>query len=276
MLPLWRDRLHIVLSPEHVSIVRLGMGLKPSQIFSKSLPCALPAQGELAWMPALRTMKQLLQQAGSGKADAEVVLSNHFVRYQLIAAQSDLGSLDEEQGFVRFSFSEVYGDEVNQWSLRWGSGLDIAPQPASAVDQALITQLESTLTASQVKLISLQPYLMAAFNHVRNLIDVKPQCFVLVEPGRVCFGLLRDGDWQTLHASRIGPDWAAELPNVIARELQMVGTVSEPMDMLLCLPGYFDHKRLGSHSQSLRVMTMTAEMLQQGAVKSVTNMGVKL
>lgn len=276
MLPLWRDRLHIALTPEHVSIVRLGMGLAPREVFSKSTRCPLPEQGELLWQPALRTMKQLLQQAGSGKADASVVLSNHFVRYQLIPAQPDLGSLEEEQGFVRFSFSEVYGDEVNQWSLRWGSGLDIAPQLASAIDQTFIAQLESTLSAARVKLTSLQPYLMTAFNHVRKLIDDKPQCFVLVESGRVCFGLLRDGDWQTLHTSRIGADWSAELPKVIARELQMIGAANGQVDMLLCVPAHFDHKRIETNKQSLRVMIMTPEMLQQGAVNTVANIGVKL
>ena len=118
MLPLWRDRLKIVLSPEHVTVVRLSSGFKQREVFNKTMACALPNQDEAAWQPALRVMRQLLRQAGSVKANAEIIISNHFVRYQLVKAQADLGSLEEEQGFVRFSFTEVYGSEAARWSMR--------------------------------------------------------------------------------------------------------------------------------------------------------------
>ena len=275
MLPLWRDRLHVVLTPEHVTIVRLGKGLKPRETFNKTLSCATPEEGEPAWQPALRVLKQLLQQAGSGKADAVVLLSNHFVRYQLVEAQPDLANLDEEQGFVRFSFAEVYGSEAEHWSMRWAAGLDLTSQVASAVDQALIDQMEKVLTAASVKLISLQPYLMAAFNYVRESVDARPLWFVLAEPGRACVGLLRDGDWQTLRSVRLGADWAADLPRVIEREFQMIGPEIGRGNMLLCLPAYFDHKRLASECQSLRILTMTPEMLQRRAVLPVANVEVK-
>jgi hypothetical protein len=221
-------------------------------------------------------MKQLLKQAGPDSADVEVVLSNHFVRYLLVEAQPDLSSLDEEQAFVRFSFSEIYGDDVQNWSIRWGEGLDLTPQVASAVDQGLVDQIKKELTNAGLRLQSLKPYLMAAFNHIRKSIDFRTFCFVLVEPGRVCIGSFQDGDWKSLRSSRLGVDWADELPSVIERELQMIGPDVEIENMLLCLPGYFNHNRLAFKGKSIRIITLTPEMLQQHTVLPISHVEVKL
>jgi hypothetical protein len=275
VLPLWRDLLQIVLTPQQVTIVRLGAGLKPREVFNKSMPCVAPKHDETVWQPAIRVMRLLLKQAGSGNANAKIILSNHFVRFQLVKAQPDLGSIDEEKGFVRFSFAEVYGNEADHWSLRWGSGLDIAAQVASAIDQTLLDNIENILAEADIKLTSMQPYLMAAFNHVRQSIDVKPVWFVLVEEGRICIALLLKGNWKMLHSSKLGNDWAAELPNTIEREFQRIGLTEDVGNILLCLPGYFDHKRLKFQNLSVRILTMSPESLHLNKVLSIARVEVK-
>lgn len=271
MLPLWCDRLKIVLTPEHVSLVRLSSGLSPREVFNKTMVCAAPKHDEAAWQPALRVMRQLLRQAGSTKANAEMIISNHFVRYQLVKAQADLSSMEEEQGFVRFSFTEVFGGEAARWSMRWGSGLDLAPQVASAIDQGLLDNVANIFAEAGIKLTSLQPYLMTAFNYVCQSIDAKPVLFVLVEHGRLCIALLKDGDWKSLNSAKLGLDWATELPNVIEREYQRIGAESTIANIMLCVPDFFDHKRLAIENQSVRILTMSPEALQKRTVLSVAS-----
>jgi hypothetical protein len=275
VLPLWCDRLKIVLTPEHVTVVRLSAGLKPREVFNKTMLCTAAKQDEAAWQPALRVMRQLLRQAGTAKANAEIIISNHFVRYQLVKAQADLGSTEEEQGFVRFSFTEVYGGEAAKWSMRWGSGLDLAPQVASAIDQSLLDSIANIFAEASIKLISFQPYLMAAFNFVCQSIDAKPVLFVLVEHGRLCIALLKDGDWKSLNSIKLGSDWAGELPNMIERELQRIGSEGSMSNILLCLPDFFDHKRLSMENQSVRILTMSPEALQKRTVLSVASVEAK-
>ena len=280
MLPLWSDKLQIVLTPERVTITRQNGSFKPREMVSNTMPCAAPEQGEHAWKPTLRALQTLLKQKDMSNTSATVLLSNHFVRYQLIGAQPDLSSHDEEQAFVRFSFAEIYGDEVNRWQLRWGSGLQLSPQVASAIDNAFIEQIESMLVVAGIKLNSLQPYLMAAFNYVRKFVDTNPHWFVLVEPGNACACFMHGGDWQLVHTSRLGADWATDLPRVLGREFQMVGPIGERSQMIVCLPGYIDPKRLAPANHSLRILTMTPEMLMQGSVqlisaRPVVAMGVK-
>lgn len=274
MLPSWSDRLQIVLAPDRVSLTRLGKGLTPRVLDRKSVPCAAPEVGEALWQPALRVLGALLKQVGGGKAHATVMLSNHFVRYQLIAPQPDLGSVAEEEAFVRFSFSEVYGDEADRWDLRWGSGLDLNPQVASAIDAALLFDLETALTSSGHQLTSLQPYLMAAFNHLRNSVDDKTHWFVLVEPGRVCQALLQRGEWQRLYTARLGNDWATELPSVLDREFRIAGLEAQEGNVTLCLPGHLDLKRLSSEKKSFRELMMSPEALLDGNAKTVVSVGV--
>ncbi len=275
MLPLWRDRLKIVLTPEHVTVIRLSAGFNSREVFNKTIVCTVPKQDETIWQPALRVLRQLLKQSGTAKANAEIIISNHFVRYQLIKAQADLSSLQEEQGFVRFSFTEIYGSEAARWSLRWGTGLDVAPQVASAVDQALLDGIANIFSEIGIKLISLQPYLMAAFNYVSKSIDAQPILFVLVEHGRLCIAWLKDGDWKTLSSTKLGSDWAGELPNVIEREYQRIGTEATIGSILLCLPDFFDHKRLGIDNQSVRILTMSPEALHKRTVLSVASVELK-
>ena len=267
MLPLWCDKLNIVLTPERVSIARQSAGFKSGQMVSNTMPCAASTPGEPAWQPAIRALQSLLKQKKINKANASVLLSNHFVRYQLISAQPDVNGFDEEQAFVRFSFAEVYGSEVNRWQLRWGANLQVAPQVASAIDVALIEQIESSLSQASVKLVSMQPYLMAAFNYVRKSIDTNPHWFVLVEPGNACVGFMQAGEWQQLQSNRLGADWATDLPRILARELQMAGPIGEQSPMIICLPSTIEAKRLVPSGHTLRVLTMTPETLMQGTVQ---------
>lgn len=266
MLLLWRDRLQIVLTPEYVTVMRMGKGWKPRVLFNKTSACDAPSQGQPIWHPALQAMQQLLAQAGANKADAIVMLSNHFVRYQLIEAQADLASLDEEQGFVRFSFAETYGAEVDRWALRWSEGLEIGPQVASAVDQTLLDQIEYQLSANNINLVSVQPYFMAAFNHVRKAFSSVPGWFVLVEPGRACLGRLKEGDWQSLRAVNISDDWASELPELIKREEQISCGDTQQHTMMLCLPAHFDFKRIATASSLSQVVIMTPKKLINNTV----------
>ncbi len=273
MLPSWCDRLHIVLAPDRVSVQRLGKGLKPVQTFSQTLPCQASEEGEPVWQPALNALRELME-ATPGRAEAVVLLSNHFIRYQLIPIQPDL-SLDEESAYVRFSFTEIYGEEANSWSLRWDAGLSLGPQVASAVDQSLLEALDALAVKSGVRITSSQPYLMIAFNRVRKQKFDRRVMFVLVEEGRACLGTLLDGEWRSMRVLRLGQDWADELPMLIGRELQISGLAGEQGQMLLCLPTHIDRSRLAIPGWSLRIVSMQPETLIQGKVQFVSSMEVQ-
>ena len=264
MLPLWSDRINFVLSPDKVSMVRFARGAQPREILRKSMDCANLAPGQAIWQPALQAMQTLLSAAGGGKADVNVTLSSHFVRYVLVPPQVDLKDDAEEEAFVRFCFSEVYGAEATNWTLRWAGALAVDQQIASALDTKLLSALQESLHNSQFKLCSVQPYLMAAFNLVRQQMHADEQWFVLVEPGSACLASFAHDACTTLRSMRLDADWLEALPRLLAREFLIAGADNKSRDLLLCAPQRIDLGALQLKGWNARAITLTSNSLLLG------------
>jgi hypothetical protein len=155
--------------------------------------------------------------------DAEVVLSNHFVRYALVPDTDQVSRAAEEQALMRHCYTRTYGPDAQHWVLRLddaGSGAGL--RVASAVDAPLLDGLDALLRPGKLTLRSIQPGLMAAFN------DCRPQLsgdgwFVLVEPGRLCLARLRGHQWQALKSIKTGAAWLPDLLVLLQRERLLAG-----------------------------------------------------
>lgn len=268
MLPLWSDRINIVLSPDKVSLVRysgvrFASGLQPQVVLSKSSACAALMPDQPLWQPALEAMQKLLVQAG-GRADVAVTLSSHFMRYILVPMQADLANEVEEEAYVRFCFTETYGAEAAQWTLRWNGGLAVDGQIASAIDTAFLTGLDQATMTAGLKICAVQPYLMSAFNLVRKYMQAEQQWFVLVEPGSACMGLFVDGECRVLRSVRLDENWMEALPKLLAREIFMTAVSNKSNDLLLCVPQHIDRNALPLQGWNARVFTLNTSSLLQG------------
>src|SRR5664279_3029991 len=110
--PLLRDQLHIALSPEKVAMVRLGQGMRPKVVARHAFACDAPVHDQKPWAKALESLDAGMSKLGSGKGDAVVVLSNHFVRYALVPWSDQISDRSEELAFIRLNFSRTYGAEA--------------------------------------------------------------------------------------------------------------------------------------------------------------------
>ena len=263
MLPLWSDRLHIVLAPDKVSMVRFSGGLQSRELLAKSIDCAESDADQPLWQPALQAMQKLLAVAG-GKADVKVMLSSHFVRYVLVPVQADLKDEAEEEAYVRFCFSEVYGDEASAWTLRWNGSLAVDQQIASAIDGNLLADIEQSMRNVNLRLSSVQPYLMSAFNLVRKHMQAEEQWFVLVESGSACLSSFTQGECTSLRTVRLDSDWQESLPRLLAREFLIAGADNKSRDLLLCAPQHVDLGALQLKGWNMRALTITANALLKG------------
>ncbi len=261
---LWRDRLHFVLSPDKVAVVRYARGLQSQITLSKSLDCAELQAGQPLWQPALRAMQKLLAEAG-GNADATVTLSSHFVRYALVPAQADLADEVEEEAYVRFCFSEVFGTaNAAQWTFRWAGALAVDQQIASAIDTALLTALDEAIGDTDVNLRSVQPYLMSVFNLVRVQMKAAQQWLVLVEPGSANLCAFADGECTSLRTVRLDENWQTALPRLLAREFLIADTGNTTKDLLICAPQRIDLGALQLKGWNVRALGINASSLLQG------------
>jgi hypothetical protein len=219
-------------SPEHL---RIGLGSKwlslagygrdRGKLLRKQIVLIEPAPEAAPWQAAIDALPAAL--ANVGAAPVTVILSNHFVRYALLPWSANVKSGAEWLALARHRFAAIHGACAEQWTVRISETGPRAPHIASAVDSALLEALLARLAASGAKLVSVQPYLMAAFNRIRRSLDDASCWLVIEEPGRVALALIRNGVWTAIRARRKDERWRETLPAILERESAILG-LEEP------------------------------------------------
>jgi hypothetical protein len=143
------------------------------------------------------------------------VLSNHFVRYVIVPFDTGVAGPDEDLALARFHFAKIYGERANRWEIRMSEEPGGAARLASAVDAELIEAIRGCFPRSRKqRLVSVQPYLMSAFNLWRRHV-ARDGWLLLVESQRACLALLTAHRWRAVHSARgqfaTADDWAALL-----------------------------------------------------------------
>jgi hypothetical protein len=233
---LLRDRLLVSLAPGAVALARAARGLRPC-IDSKHVIECDPAFGAEPWQGAADTLAKAIEPIRDERVDVTVVLSNHFARYAVVPSDTAITSLDEELALARFHFTKIYGERARNWDVRTGNGRHGAPRIASAVDAALIQAVRACFPGNgKARLVSVQPYLMSAFNLWRDTMAKEDAWLLLVEPQRACLALIADGAWSTVQASNgefpAPEDWAL----LLDRQQLRTGAASASRTVLVHAP----------------------------------------
>lgn len=237
MLRLWRDQLRIALAPDRLVLVRVSGGPAP-KVQAKTIVPVLGEHAEGGWKPALETLaKVLLADRQWQDAEAGVVLSNYFVRYQLVAWSDEIVTEEEREAYVRASFSQVYGEGVAEWAYALSETGRGAAWLAAAIDRPLLAQLEACITQSRSKFVSVTPHLMPAFNAARREIKRRDAWLVQVENKKLLLGLILGGHWQSIGSRQVsGEAWQLELPLLLNREWRLNGVGSSPRAVYVLAP----------------------------------------
>lgn len=229
MLPLWRNRICLAISPERISLVKLGRGLKP-KLLAKYDEAISPASNsqpvkQPSWQAVLEKLTVILAQPELQHSDVDIVLSNRLVRYAVIPSNVQLKKYAEQEAFARHVLTHTYGSIIGQWQLRIQRGKAGLPWLVSAVDQALLDGLNQSCTSNKLKLRSVTPYLMPVFNRYRKALKFDPSWLVINEPGYSPFALLSGRVIVTI--SGASHDSINELNVMLDRE-NLVCTLPEP------------------------------------------------
>ena len=215
MLPLWRDKIRFVLCRNRLIILHLQGGRRPRILAKQTFPCD---SSESGWQPVLALLKSALAGTQWKKADAQVVLSNHFVRFLVLPWNEARLSDAEKMALVQHRFDEVYGAGEESWEYRLNEGAFGTPSMASAIPAELLSQLKELFTTTPLRLKSVQPYLMTAFNACRRELGKEEGWFVLAERDTFCVGLLQGGHWSSIRLRRVVTDWYEEALQLLERE----------------------------------------------------------
>lgn len=233
MLRLLRDRLLVSIEPAAVGWLRIAGSISP-RVIAKRCVERSPVPGQPPWRGALTILSQELEGLRAEALDVSVVLSNHFVRYVVVPPAQGLANAEEQLALARFHFARVYGERSRTWHVRLAPGRGDAPRLSGAADMVLIDGLKACIPRSgRQRLVSVQPYLVSAFNTWRDRVPKEGTWLLLVEPERACLGLYLLGAWRALQnvAGRFAhpEDWIV----LLERERLRAGADTLPQTALV-------------------------------------------
>lgn len=229
------ERYIAVLGPTRVQLAR-RRGCQLDNL--GSVECASRDLGE--WGGTADALKELLAAHGGRRGELAVVLGEHFAHYILVPWSDAIGSPQELIAYARIRFEEIYGSEAAGWALQLSPEPAGQPRLAVAIAEGLLDRLVSLATAAGLRLVSVQPYLMSAFNRLCRPLAGTDFLFLLAEPERSCLLVAREGRWVTVR-STAGSDSDAALAVLLERESELQELEAQPpMAIYIHAPGRAD------------------------------------
>lgn len=183
-------------------------------------------EGFQSYAVALDTLDRLLGEHARAGAEVSVVISGHFSRFCLVPWSAQISSPEELRGFARLCFEDLFGAATQAWSLVLSAEPAGYDRIASALPQDLLDRLRTLVSARGLRLRSVQPYLMSAFNRFDKGLDAGDFLFVVAEPQRSVLLLAREGRWASVRSVG-GSDSDGALSALIGRERQLQASTSE-------------------------------------------------
>lgn len=215
--------------------LRIGLGAKRIMVSGGK---AVELQTGDDWRGAVAALPEMLK-AHKG-VEASVVLADQFARYALLPHNEAVKTPAQWLALARHRFSALHGTVAGEWDVKVTQTAPLGSRLACAVDRELIEQLLTTFVRSSVKLISVQPFLVAAFNRIRQTVG-NGSCWIVVEePGRLTLALLQRGAWVAIRNRRSDERWRMVLPEILERESAFLGLDQPCTRVIVCAQGEFE------------------------------------
>lgn len=225
---------------------------------------AVELQAADDWRAAVDALPLILKaHAGRG---ASVVLADQFVRYALMQWSEAVKTPEQWLALARHRFGALHGALAAGWEVKVTETAPLGARLACAVDRELIQGLASRFVAAGVHLVSVEPFLVAAFNRLRsgilNLAGAGSCWIVVEEPGRLTLALIQRGAWVAIRSRRSDDRWRRVLPEILEREGAFLGLDAPCTRVIVCAQGEFDpqmHDAWRAHAMSYRELALASE-----------------
>ena len=219
MSRLWPDKSCAFLCPDQLQVVRPGSRWRRGAAFTHAETVAGDALGP-PWQAAVDALQRFTATPAAGRGALDVVLSNHFVRYLLLPWSAQIASVEEFRNYAGAMFEEIHGEAASQWDVTVSAEPAGAPRLAAAVDRFLLEAIRAALAPTRLRLASVQPYQMAAYNRVARSRTGRDFVFMLLEADRACIVAAQQGKWCHV-GTAAAPEPAPALSSLLAREMQL-------------------------------------------------------
>ena len=237
--------------------VRIGLGAKRVIVSGGK---ALELQSGDDWRGALEALPPLLKSHRGN--EASVVLADQFARYALLPHSDAVKSAEQWLALARHRFGALHGSVAAEWDVKVTQTAPLGARLACAIDKELVQSLVSCFVGAGVRLISVQPFLVTAFNRIRKTVG-NGSCWIVVEePGRLTLALLQRGAWVAIRNRRSDERWREMLPEILERESAFLGLDEPCTRVIVCAQGEFDpgmHQAWRTQAVSYRELALAWE-----------------
>lgn len=234
MSPLWRDEVGVFVAPRRILLVRMKRGLRPQRLAERSI--LIDAREPGRWEPALDTLDNCLRDAQWHGANARLIIADHWARYATVPWTDQISGEAERLAHARMCMANTFGDLVAQWHVTVSESAPGKLQVACGMPNDLLSRLRLACEGARLRIRSVQPYLVAAFNSWRHAMPGTGAWFVTLDEGSLAAVHFTNAAWDCVRSVRIGGDWEVEL-----KRLQTFGRLARTSD--IPSPVYVDAPR---------------------------------
>jgi hypothetical protein len=225
--PLWRSK-------------KTRIGVCADRILvSGAKPVAVPNDGS-----PLEVLSSVL--SSKKEHQVSIVLADSFVKYMLLPWNAALRAEDQWLALARHRLATVYGAQAAEWEVKLTATAPQGARLACAIERSLVAQLAERCVAARVDLVSVQPFLVAGFNQIRDLAGAGSCWLVIEEPARLTLAYLQRGAWIAVRSRRVDERWRSVLPEIIERESACLALPETCTRVIVCAQEAFD---TGMHEQ---------------------------
>jgi hypothetical protein len=190
-------------------MVRLKRGVRPS-VVAEHEQTVEPGTAR-HWVAALAALDEQLAKADWKGARLRVVVADCWVRYTVVPWTRQLASGNERLAHARQLLASAYGDAISGWTVCVSDAPPHCTRVACTLPADLLEGIRTVCARHEVRIASLQPQLIVAYESWRHCLPTCGAWFVTVGEGTLAAARLGDQGWDRVHSVRIGTDWARDL-----------------------------------------------------------------
>ena len=237
----------------------LRIGLGPDRIMVAGAKAIDVPEADGGWEAPLKILAEAIK---PNSGEASIVLADQFARYVLLPWNETLKTPEQWLALAKHRFAGLHGARAAEWQIKVTETAPAGPRLACAVDRVLIEKMVSVFSANGAKLVSVQPFLVAAYNRIRATVG-NSSCWVVVEePGRLTLVLIQRGAWLAIRSRRCDERWRIVLPEILERESAFLGQSEPCTRVIVCAQNGFDtqmHERWRAHALSYRDLALATD-----------------
>lgn len=209
MSPLWRDEIGLFVAPTRIVLARMKRGIQPVNVAERNIIVA--TRETHSWEAAIDALEVCLEDSAWHGANVRMIIADHWARYSIVPWSDALSDEAERVQHARLCMANTFGDVVSQWTVTVSDAPPGSSQVACAIPTALLDRIRPVIESHDLKIKSVQPQLIAAFNGWRDKLPRGDAWFVALDAGSLAAAHFTSTEWDCVRSVRIGTDWEIEL-----------------------------------------------------------------